>query len=423
MDVQAAECYLSRVAIVLYVVDDDALVTDSLGTALRLETPHQVQTFNSATAALAAMPGLPPDVLITDFKMPGMDGLALLRAVRQAYPDAVLMLLTGYADKESAIRAINEVGIFQYVEKPWDLQDLLLKIQAGLERRDLTVRLRAANADLARRNDELARSLGELARAHEELRLAHDRLIGAERLAAVGRVASGIAHEIGNQLALVGYADAIKRKVGARDAEISEFADVIVAAQRRLAGMVGEIKDFARGPGGDVARALRLEPADVAGAVEEALAILRYDKDVAARTIVRRINGRPLARLHRGKFAQVVINLVRNAAQATEAGADIEIAVAERAGADGAPGGEVEVVVADRGAGMPPEILARLGEPFFSTRGDRGTGLGVGICRRIIAEHGGAIVFDSAPGRGNRVTVTVPGLGAAPGPGAAAARS
>src|SRR5262245_19362312 len=101
--------------IVVYVVDDDPLVTESLGTALRLETPYQVETFNSATAALASMPSRPPDVLITDFKMPGLDGLALLRAVRQGYPDAVLMLLTGYADKESAIRAINEVGIFQYV--------------------------------------------------------------------------------------------------------------------------------------------------------------------------------------------------------------------------------------------------------------------------------------------------------------------
>ena len=72
------------------------------------------------------MPRMAPDVVLSDFKMPGMDGLAFLARVRAAYPDAVLILLTGYADKESAIRAINEVGIWQYVEKPWDLGELLL---------------------------------------------------------------------------------------------------------------------------------------------------------------------------------------------------------------------------------------------------------------------------------------------------------
>lgn len=405
MDVQAERWYALAVAVVVYVIDDDPLVTESLGTALRLETSYEVETFTSGTAALAAMPRRPPDVLITDFKMPQFDGLALLRAVRQAYPDAVLMLLTGYADKESAIRAINEVGIFQYVEKPWDLQDLLLKIQAGLERRDLTLRLRAANADLERRNQELKHSLAELARAHEELRLAHERLLTTERLAAVGRVVSGIAHEIGNQLALVGYAEAIRKKVGASDPEVAEHAEIIVTAQKRLAAMVSEIKDFARG-GADGGAALVLEPADVASAVEEALSILRYDKDVSTRRLERRMPARPLARLHRGKFAQVVINLVRNAAQASRPGDEVVVGLEEA-------GGRVRLTVTDRGAGMGPEVLARLGEPFFTTRGDRGTGLGIGICRRIVAEHGGEIAFDSAPGRGTTVTVTIPALVAA----------
>jgi signal transduction histidine kinase len=328
----------------------------------------------------------------------------VLRATRQAYPDAVLILLTGYADKESAIRAINEVGIYQYVEKPWVLDDLLHKIHTGLERRDLALRLRAANADLERRNEELARSLAEVARAHEELRQTHDRLIDAERLGAVGRVVSAIAHEIGNQLALVGYAEAIKQKVGGSDAEVAEFADVIVAAQKRLSAMVTEIKDFARhqGQSGDP---LVLEPADVAACVDEALAILRYDRDVSARVLKRDVRPGPLARLHRGKFAQVVINLVRNAAQASQRGEEIGIGLAER-------DGRVVLTISDQGAGMAPDVLARLGEPFFTTRGDRCTGLGVGISRRIVEEHGGTLTFESTPGSGTRAIVSLPGLSA-----------
>src|SRR5215470_19122728 len=153
--------------VTIYVIDDDPLVTESLGTALRLETPYTVKTFTSGPEALAAVAAAPPDVVISDFKMPGMDGLALLKAIRTALPDAVLMLLTGYSDKDSAILAVNEVGIFAYVEKPWDLNDLLLKIKAGLERQDLVRKLREANSDLARRNADLERS-------HDELKQAND---------------------------------------------------------------------------------------------------------------------------------------------------------------------------------------------------------------------------------------------------------
>src|SRR5262249_5665290 len=144
-----------------------------------------------------------------------------------------------------------------------------------------------------------------------------------------------------------------------------------------------------------------LEPADVASVLEEAIAIMRYDREVGARELVRDLRRRPLARLHRGKFVQVILNLVRNAAQASPARARIEIVLDED------PRGVV-LIVADHGHGMGPELLERLGEPFFTTRGERGTGLGLGICRRIVAEHGGTIGFESAPGAGTRVTITLP---------------
>src|SRR5215470_10362040 len=279
----------------VYVVDDDTLVTDSLSRALALETDWRVLAFNDGANALAAMPTTPPDAVLSDFKMPGMDGLAFLGRVRAQFPNAVLMLLTGYADKESAIRAINEVGIWQYVEKPWDLGDLILKIRQGLERAALVDELRGKNRTLQTRLEELER--------------AHDELVRSERMAAVGRVASGLAHEIGNQLALVGYAEAIRER--AADPEVQSFADVIVAAQRRLAALVDEIKDFARGAAG----AYKREPGDVAAAVEEALGILRFDAEVKAHRVNVQLHRRPLGRIHRGKITQVVVNLVRNAAQ------------------------------------------------------------------------------------------------------------
>ncbi len=370
---------------VVYVVDDDTLVTESLSRALALETDWTVLPFNDGGRALAAMPPCPPDAVLSDFKMPGMDGLAFLGRVRAQHPDAVLMLLTGYADKESAIRAINDVGIWQYVEKPWDLGDLILKIKQGLERRALVGELREKNRTLEARLDELER--------------AHDELVRAERLAAVGRVASGLAHEIGNQLALVGYAEAIRDRVV--DPEVAGFADVIVAAQRRLAALVDEIKDFARGAAAGYAR----EPSDVAAAVEEATGILRFDGDVKARRVNLQLNRRPVGVIHRGKITQVVVNLVRNAAQASPPGGEVDVVV----DADVAGGAIIRVV--DRGAGMPADVVARLGEPFFTTK-ERGSGLGLGISRRVVDEHGGTLAIRSTPGEGTEVVVTLPPLSA-----------
>jgi signal transduction histidine kinase len=367
----------------VYVVDDDALVTDSLSRALALETDWRVLAFNDGANALAAMPTTPPDAVLSDFKMPGMDGLAFLGHVRARFPNAVLMLLTGYADKESAIRAINDVGIWQYVEKPWDLGDLILKIKQGMERQALIDELR-------RKNHALETRLAELERAHDEL-------VRTERMAAVGRVASGLAHEIGNQLALVGYAEAIRDRAG--DPEVQSFAEVIVAAQRRLAALVDEIKDFARGAAGAYPR----EPGDVAAAVEEALGILRFDSEVKAHRVNVRLMRRPIGRIHRGKITQVVVNLVRNAAQASAPGGEVDVIVDE----DGRGGAIVRVV--DRGVGMPPDVVARLGEPFFTTK-DRGSGLGLGISRRVIDEHGGALEIRSVIGEGTEVVMALPPL-------------
>jgi signal transduction histidine kinase len=112
----------------------------------------------------------------------------------------------------------------------------------------------------------------------------------------------------------------------------------------------------------------------------------------------------------------VVINLVKNAAQASPKGSEVTVSLVEDAG-------KVILGVADHGSGMSAETQARLGEPFFSTRGDRGTGLGIGISRRIVEEHEGTLSYESRPGEGTRATVSFPALAAPPGPRSPSARS
>ena len=135
----------------ILVVDDEEMVVASLRTLLSMETPHQVLTLTSPKAALEVARQNPIDLVISDFLMPEMDGLSFLREIRGLYPTASLIILTGYADKESAIRAINELGLFQYLEKPWDNDDILRVIESGLNQKLLIHRLQEYARELEAR--------------------------------------------------------------------------------------------------------------------------------------------------------------------------------------------------------------------------------------------------------------------------------
>ena len=126
---------------VIAIVDDEDMVLTSLRSFLLLETDYEVETWRSPREAMKMLAGKNLDLIISDYLMPEMNGIEFLLEVKKIHPFATRILLTGYADKENAIKAINEVGLYQYVEKPWDNNDLKLTIQNGLERRFLMERL------------------------------------------------------------------------------------------------------------------------------------------------------------------------------------------------------------------------------------------------------------------------------------------
>ncbi len=137
------------------IVDDEEMVARSLQSFLELETPYRILPFLSAPNALEALETESVQVVVADFMMPQMDGISFLKDVRKRRPETTRILLTGYADKENAIRAINEVGLYHYLEKPWDNELLRLVIRNGVERSSLfdelssrVEALEAANAEL-----------------------------------------------------------------------------------------------------------------------------------------------------------------------------------------------------------------------------------------------------------------------------------
>lgn len=121
----------------IVIVDDEDMVLTSLRSFLALETDYRVETFTSPTEALSYVGSQDVDMVISDYLMPEMDGISFLARVRELKPHVPRIILTGYADKENAIKAINEVGLYQYIEKPWDNDDLQIIIRNGIEKKRL----------------------------------------------------------------------------------------------------------------------------------------------------------------------------------------------------------------------------------------------------------------------------------------------
>ena len=120
--------------ITILLVDDEEMVLTSIRSFLAIETDYQVYTFTSPVLALQQLDKIDIDLVISDYLMPDMDGISFLGKVKEKFPHVPRILLTGYADKENAIKAINDVGLYQYIEKPWNNDDLKLIIRNGLEK-------------------------------------------------------------------------------------------------------------------------------------------------------------------------------------------------------------------------------------------------------------------------------------------------
>ncbi len=146
----------------IIIVDDEEMVLTSLNSFLNLETKYNVVTFTSAAKALAYVRQNDIDLVISDYLMPEMDGISFLAKVRDLKPAIPRIILTGYADKENAIKAINDVGLFQYIEKPWDNDDLLIVLRNGLEKQMLMKKLEE-------KIKEINKAYGDLNGLHKEI--------------------------------------------------------------------------------------------------------------------------------------------------------------------------------------------------------------------------------------------------------------
>ena len=371
-------------------VDDDRSLLDVLIQQLEsaFSNSHEIEGAERAVEAIELINELyrnddNVEMVIADQVMPGMKGDQLLERIHKQYPDVITVMLTGQGGLDSAIYAINNAGLSKYLVKPWNSDDLKLTIRDLLERS----RLEKVNKSL----------FLELKEAYQHLKEAQEQLIHSEKLAVVGKLTAGIAHEIRNQLTILGYAEVIKMAVPENE-RVGQYVQNILGARDRILSIVEEIRQFAR----NQAQSYTKETHSLTDVVDMALNIISYDKEAKKRKIVKEFQASPILKLNRDKIIQVLINLSRNAVQATEEDGEVTVLVTTQNHQYAC------VQVTDNGCGITPENLDKIWQPFFTTKGELGTGLGLDICKRIIEGHDGRIFCESEVGVGTTFTIELP---------------
>jgi signal transduction histidine kinase len=232
------------------------------------------------------------------------------------------------------------------------------------------------------------------------LDLMQTRLRRAERLATLGQVAAGIAHEIRNPLVGIGSTTSLLLDDTAPSDGRRADLEVILQETKRLDRIVNQIIDYAR-PREIVA--LAFDMAQLVQEVTKVLDDIRIRKQVTIRLAVPA--GLYTIQADRDQFKQVLLNVMQNAIEATSPGGLITVSVAQLA--HGVEQG-LEIAVTDQGSGISPAHLPHVFEPFFTSGKPRGTGLGLAICRNILDAHGGDITLESEVGNGTTVRVWCP---------------
>ncbi len=371
----------------ILLVDDEAGIRKVLGISLT-DLGYTVHTAENAAAALTIIEAVRPSITLTDIKMPGMDGIDLLKAIKGRYPDTEVIMLTGHGDMDLAIESLKFQAT-DFITKPISDDALTVALQRAGERLEMRRQLKAYTENLEHLVEEKSRQL-----------------IEAERLAAVGETVAGLSHTIKNITGgLDGGMFVLGKGIELEDAAyLKQGWELVRGNVDRIKTLSLDLLNFAKT---DRLEYRQVNPEQPAREVFDLMQSRAQDHgmdlilDVAA--------GLAPTQMDPEGIHQCLLNLVTNAIDAcvdTEPGDGAQrITLSVRPSADGG----VSYQVADTCCGMDERTKARLFQRFFSTKGERGTGIGLMLTRTIVHRHNGTIDVTSQPGRGACFTINLPG--------------
>ncbi len=378
-------------------VDDDQ--PNLIVLASFLESGYTLHTAESGPQALEIAKRVDLDVVITDQRMPEMTGVELLEQLRDIKPDVAGIVLTGFTDPPALISAINRARVFRFLRKPWQSDEILEAVRQASESVYQNRAIKRLVDLLARRTEELLVSLDLVEQQHQQV-------LHLERLGTMGRLSAGIAHDLRNVMVSLGYIET-ELDVHKASKELKETVHVGMQGVTSLIETLEAMHQFARNKG------VHVELKDVVPAkvIQDAVAITRMDPNYRLRRVQVQVEpDLPLVRGDSQKLTQVMVNLVRNAVQATREWGVVEIKAA-RVGPD------VVFAVEDEGEGVPQALKQKLFQAFVSSKSnssanaeDGGMGLGLYMAKMIIDSHHGLIACVDRPQGGARFEVRLSAL-------------
>ena len=404
----------------ILIVDDEEVVRRLFVSCL--SERYDCSEAASTREALALLAQTDFSLVLTDIIMPELSGIELLRKIIETYPYTSVIMVSGINQPQRALDAVR-LGAFDYLIKPCDLGVLELTVERALERRTLLLNARQYKLDLELRNSELAREKAKLERLQAQI-------VHSEKMASLGQLAAGIAHELNNPVGFIyGNMDILKQCVrGLTELldyyEKAELSDSVTAGavqikeridygatledlnsiikdcrdgSRRIRDIVQNLRTFSR------LDEAEFKESDIHEGIDSTIRLLsRYYSSDNLR-LIRNYGELPPVDAFAGQLNQVWMNLLVNAAQAIGAqGGEVRIGTRVE-------GESVIITIADTGGGIARENLNRIFEPFYTTKlVGEGTGLGLSISFGIVERHGGTIAVETRLGEGTTFTVTLP---------------
>jgi signal transduction histidine kinase len=370
----------------ILLVDDEEGIRKVLGISLS-DSGYQVFTAKSGEEALQIFKEQAPPIVMTDIKMPGMDGIELLQRMKQENPDAEVIMITGHGDMELAIQSLKHEAT-DFITKPINDDALEIALKRAKERISLKTQIREYTENLEKLVEEKT-----------------EQLIEAERLAAVGQTVAGLAHAIKNITGgLTGGIFVLEKGITLDNKKyLHQGREMVEGNVEKIKSMAMDLLNFAKEREPEYQLCDPNKPARevfdlMAPRAREYGIVLVMDLDKNLPRLWFDPEG-----IHR-----CLMNLVTNAIDAcAEVGcATRKVEVVIRSFKP--KGWAVGYQVVDNGCGMDEETKDKVFQSFFSTKGSRGTGLGLMITKKIVDEHGGVIEVESEKFTGSKFSIKLP---------------
>lgn len=383
----------------ILIVDDQPDNLRVLAAVLELKGYHNVRCLDDSRRAVSTFDEYQPDLILLDLHMPHFDGVEVMDQLRAliAVDDYLpILVLTGDGTTSARERALTH-GAHDFISKPLNRTEVQLRVKNLLQTRSLHLQLKAHNASLEETN--------------RRLRETQSQLVQSEKMASLGQLVAGIAHEINNPLAFVVNSlflvqEGLERVAKEPEESLSSAARGRVGNMRanlrdacygveRVRDLVSKLRTFSRLDEG------KFKSVDIHESIDSVLLFLRHKLE--DRIEVERIfEGPGTLACFPGELNQVLMNVIANAIDSIEGRGKVTVSTGRQAG-------NFVIVVRDNGKGIPEAIRPKVFEPFFTTKPiGSGMGLGLAISYGIMKAHGGSIDFSSETGKGTEFVLTIP---------------